>query len=100
SELRACRHASGASTPEQAHNDYLELMASGGIVGLALFAWFAAIVLKQARGNLHSQNSFRRAACFAALIAITGVAVHSLVDFGLQRMLKALLFAGFCVFGT
>ena len=96
----AYHDASGTMTPQQAHNDYLELMASGGIVGLALFAWFAAIVLKQARGNLHSQNSFRRAACFAALIAITGVAVHSLVDFGLHRMLNAMIFAALVVIAT
>ena len=96
----AYHDASGTMTPQQAHNDYLELMASGGIVGLALFAWSAAMVLKQARGNLHSQNSFRRAACFAALIAITGVAVHSLVDFGLHRMLNAMIFAALIVIAT
>jgi phosphotransferase system glucose/maltose/N-acetylglucosamine-specific IIC component len=50
------------------------------------------VVLRRARVNLRSSSSFRRAACFAALIAITGVAAHSLVDFGLHRMLNAMIF--------
>jgi O-antigen ligase len=28
--------ASGLQTPQQAHNDYLELLASGGIIGVAI----------------------------------------------------------------
>src|SRR2546425_10279412 len=31
--------APGSMTPQQAHNDYLELVASGGILGLAIFVW-------------------------------------------------------------
>ncbi|HEV7397882.1 MAG TPA: O-antigen ligase family protein [Pyrinomonadaceae bacterium] len=84
--------ASGTMTPQQAHNDYLELAASGGVVGVALFIWFLIVVLRRARVNLASSSSFRRAACFAGLIAITGVAAHSLVDFGLHRMLNAMIF--------
>jgi putative inorganic carbon (HCO3(-)) transporter len=92
--------ASGTMTPQQAHNDYLELVASGGIIGLAIFIWFVLELLKQARVKLRSSDRFRRAECFAALIAITGVAVHSLVDFGLHRMLNAMLFASLIVIAT
>lgn len=96
----AYHDASGTMTPQQAHNDYLELAASGGIVGLALFAWFALVALKRAGQNLRGGNDFRRAACFAALIAIAGVAVHSLVDFGLHRMLNAMIFVALIVTAT
>ena len=92
--------ASGSMTPQQAHNDYLELVASGGILGLAIFIWFAVAVLKEARINLQSADGFRRAACFAALIGIAGVAVHSLVDFGLHRMVNAMIFASLIVIAT
>lgn len=92
--------ASGTMTPQQAHNDYLELVASGGIVGLALFVWFVLVAVKQARVSLRVRNDFGRAACFAALIAIAGVAVHSLVDFGLHRMLNAMIFAALIVIAT
>jgi O-antigen ligase len=92
--------ASGSMTPQQAHNDYLELVASGGIIGLAIFVWFVVGLFKHARANLQSADSFRRAAAFAALIAIAGVAVHSLVDFGLHRMANAMIFAALVVIAT
>lgn len=92
--------ASGSMTPQQAHNDYLELLASGGIVGVAIFLWFVAGVYRHARANLQSADSFRRAATFAALIAIAGVAVHSLVDFGLHRMANAMIFVALIVIAT
>ena len=37
----AFHNASGTLTPQEAHNDYLELLASGGLVGLAIGIWFA-----------------------------------------------------------
>jgi O-antigen ligase len=99
-EIPRYHRGPGTMTPQQAHNDYLELAASGGIVGLALFLWFVAVVIKRTRANLQSRNSFRRAASFAALIAIAGVAVHSLVDFGLHRMLIAMIFVSLIVIAT
>jgi len=83
-------NASGTMTPQEAHNDYLELLASGGIVGFAIGIWFAAQVFRATRENLRSPNRFRRAACFGAAIGIAGVAVHSLVDFGLHMIINAL----------
>jgi len=84
--------ASGSMTPQEAHNDYLELLASGGLVGLALGVWFAIAMYRRARENLRSAHRFRRAACFGAAIGIAGVAVHSLVDFGLHMIVNALVF--------
>ena len=92
--------ASGILTPQQAHNDYLELLASGGVVGLAIGVWFVVVVFKRARANLRSPRPFRRAACLAALIGITGVAVHSLVDFGLHRMINAMVFTALIIIAT
>lgn len=84
-------HASGEITPQQAHNDYLELMASGGLIGVALVAWFGFSVMKRARQNLRSADPYRRAACLGALTGIFGVAVHSFVDFGLHMTINALV---------
>jgi O-antigen ligase len=42
-------NASGRMTPQQAHNDYLELLASGGIIAAALMCWFAVLFLKRVR---------------------------------------------------
>ena len=92
--------ASGTMTPQEAHNDYLELLASGGLVGLALGCWFAVIVLVRTRENMAARNRFRRAACLGAAIGIAGVAVHSLVDFGLHAIVNALVFTTLIVIAT
>jgi O-antigen ligase len=92
--------ASGTMTPQEAHNDYLELLASGGLVGLALGVWFAVVVFKRTRENLRSPNRFRRAACLGATIGIAGAAVHSLVDFGLHTIVNALVFTTLIVIAT
>ena len=98
--IPAYHDASGTLTPQEAHNDYLELLASGGLVGLALGGWFAVIVFKRTRENLAARNRFRRAACFGAAIGIAGVAVHSLVDFGLHAVVNALVFTILIVIAT
>lgn len=75
---------SGGSVPQQAHNDWLELVASGGLVGLvpvALFIYFFAV---RARGRLHAGTAFERGAALGALTGLVGVAAHGLVDFGLH----------------
>jgi O-antigen ligase len=98
--IPAVHDASGTMTPQEAHNDYLELLASGGLVGLAIGIWFAIVVLKRIRENLRSANRFRRAACLGAVIGIAGVAVHSLVDFGLHTIVNALVFTTLIVIAT
>jgi O-antigen ligase len=98
--IPAVHDASGTMTPQEAHNDYLELLASGGLVGLALGVWFAVVVFKRTRENLGSPNRFRRAASLGAAIGIAGVAVHSLVDFGLHTIVNALVFTTLIVIAT
>jgi O-antigen ligase len=83
--------ASGELTPQQAHNDYLELMASGGLIGVALVVWFMVAILKRTRHSMRSPDPYFRAACLGALTGIFGVAVHSFVDFGLHMTINALV---------
>ncbi len=92
--------ASGAYTPQQAHNDYLEILASGGVIGCALFLWLAVVVLRRARKALLEGDSFRRAACLGALTGLFGVAVHSLFDFGLHLTINSALFVALLVIAT
>jgi O-antigen ligase len=96
----AFHDASGAMTPQEADNEYLELLATGGVVGLAFGIWFAVVVFRRTRKNLRSPNRFRRAACLGATIGITGVAVHSLLDFGLHMMVNALVLTTLVVIAT
>jgi O-antigen ligase len=96
----AFHDASGTLTPQEAHNDYLELLASGGVVGFAIGVWFLIAVAKKAKANLRSSNPLRRAACLGASIGIAGVAVHSLVDFGLHMIANAIVFTTLVVIAT
>ena len=88
--------ASGETTPQEAHNDYLELLASGGIIGVAIGIWFAFALIKTAKDKLArlrtNADSFDRAATLGALAGILTVAIHSLVDFGLHITINAVVF--------
>ncbi len=81
--------ASGEVAPQEAHNDYLELVASGGLIGLLLAAMFVIALIKGVRKQIHSTNYFRRAACLGAVAGLIGVAIHSLFDFGLHITVNA-----------
>ena len=98
--IPAYHDASGTMTPQEAHSDYLELLVSGGVVGLALGVWFAVVVFRRTLENLAARNRFRRAACLGAAIGIAGVAVHSLADFGLHTIVNALVFTNLVVIAT
>lgn len=84
--------ASGEITPQQAHNDYLELFASGGLIGCALVAWFLVRFIGDATRRLGKADSSYRATTIGALAGMFGVAVHSFVDFGLHITINALIF--------
>ena len=93
--------ASGETTPQEAHNDYLELLASGGVIGVAIGIWFAVVLIKTARRKLRQlrstdatdpPGSFAAAVTLGALAGILTVAIHSLVDFGLHITINAVVF--------
>jgi O-antigen ligase len=84
-------NASGSYTPQEAHNDYLELLASGGIIGCALVAWFGVRFIKGVRKTLQAPDRFVRAAALGAVTGIFGVLIHSFVDFGLHITINALV---------
>jgi O-antigen ligase len=79
-------------SPQQAHDDYLELSASAGIVGVGLFVWFVVALLQTARKALDSFTGIQRVFAIGAIVGILGVCVHSLIDFGLHITANALVF--------
>lgn len=82
--------ASGQFTPQEAHNDYLELLASGGLVGAALIVCF---VIRLANHSLRiPRRGVMSGATLGALVGICGVLIHSFVDFGLHITANALVF--------
>ena len=90
-------NASGSLTPQEAHNDYLELLASGGLIGSALVIWFIAVFLGRARKSWICTDPYLRAASLGALTGIFGVAIHSFVDFGLHVTSNALILCALVV---
>ena len=91
-EVPVVHEASGTTTPQQAHNDYLELLASGGILGAALLVWFAVALIREARRSVRTSEGFQRAVSLGAIIGLLGVGVHSIVDFGLHITINAVVF--------
>jgi O-antigen ligase len=84
--------ASGTWVPQEAHNDYLELAATGGLISVGIAIWFLAICFKRTRNNLVStSDQFTKSARIGCLIGLTGVAIHSLVDFGLHITVNTLI---------
>lgn len=98
--IPAYHDASGSLTPQEAHSEYLELLASGGIIGGLLGSWFVFLVFRRTGANLRSRSRFRLSACYGAALGLVGVAVHSLFDFGLHMMANALIFMALVVIAT
>ena len=98
--ITAYHDASGLMTPQEAHNDYLELLSSGGIVGFALGVWFVVAVIRKARENLLVDAGYMRAVRLGAILGIAGVAAHSLVDFGLHIITNAVVFLTLIMIAT
>ena len=84
-------YASGQLIPQEAHNDYLEILASGGVIGAGLFAWFVLAFVRCARRRLRHAEAWQRAARLGALAGLFAVAVHSFFDFGLHITANALI---------
>lgn len=92
--------ASGRQSLQQAHNDYLEVLASGGLIGTSLAVWFLVAFVGKARRVLRSADPFRRNLCMGALTGLFGAAIHSLFDFGLHIPINALVFCTLIVIAT
>lgn len=76
---------------DHAHNDYVEIAADTGLVGLGILAGF--VVLTAARAILilmRRRSSLPRGVAFGSLMAIVAIAIHSTVDFNLQLPANAL----------
>lgn len=84
-------NSSGEWTPQQAHNEYLEVLASGGVVGGALCGWFLFTLFKTAGKQLRSACVNGLPLKCGAVAGLFAVAVHSFFDFGLHITVNALV---------
>jgi len=82
-----------ARVVDHAHNDYIELLADEGLLGgLCGFA-FLWLLLRVARENFRAEQSrFSRALHASAIVAVSGLLLHSFADYNLHIPSNALLF--------
>jgi len=80
----AYRTIRGDGIADHAHNDYLELLTDGGLIGAGLFAWFMAAVLMQSyQAFLKRRDRYARHLFVGALAGVTAFLLHGMTDFNL-----------------
>jgi len=85
-------YSNGMYRLEQAHNDYLQILADAGMVGAALGASFLIILFSKGFARRNTDDKFRRGIATGALAGCFAVLVHSAFDFTLHTTANALLF--------
>jgi len=77
---------------EQAHNDYLQILADGGMVGGILGLSFLIILFGKGFARRETDDKFRRGVATGAMAGCFAVLIHSFFDFTLHTTANALLF--------
>ncbi|HEX3280232.1 MAG TPA: O-antigen ligase family protein [Pyrinomonadaceae bacterium] len=77
---------------EQAHNDYLQVLSDGGIVGAVLGLFFLGALFRMGFVRRESRDDFRRGVATGALAGCFAALVHSFFDFTLHTTANTLLF--------
>jgi len=86
---------------EQAHNDYLQILADAGITGFLCVAAFIFLLFKQGFQKISAEHShFRRSVSVGAMAGCFGILIHSFFDFPLRTSSNAFFFLLFAVFAT
>jgi O-antigen ligase len=90
----------GVNRAEQAHNDYLQVLADTGIIGGVLGLFFIISLFRMGIQRRQSPDVFRRGVATGALAACFAVLVHSFFDFTLHTTSNALLFLTMAALAT
>ncbi|HEV2829701.1 MAG TPA: O-antigen ligase family protein [Pyrinomonadaceae bacterium] len=77
---------------EQAHNDYLQVLSDGGIIGAVIGLFFVVNLFRMGFIRRDSRDDFRRGVATGAMAGCFAVLVHSFFDFTLHTPANALLF--------
>lgn len=78
---------------EHAHNDYLQTLADGGLLGFGCVAAFVVLMFRNGlRTVTSSSDDLRRGIATGALAGCFGVLVHSFFDFPLRTPANAFFF--------
>ena len=81
----------------EAHNDYLQLLVEMGLLGFATMVWFVVTLYTNAIRKIKNWPSeISGAVTLACMLGLSGILVHSAVDFNLQIPANAALFYVLC----
>jgi len=83
---------SGLEQVEQAHNDYLQILADAGVVGLIIGGWFLFLFFREGIRGSRRHNTFRRSIAVGAFAGCTAILIHSLFDFVLHTTAISVMF--------
>ncbi|MEO6726103.1 MAG: O-antigen ligase family protein, partial [Blastocatellia bacterium] len=82
----------GSMIVSQSHNDYLQVVADGGVAGGIIAAWFLIVLLRDFTRALRSRSEMGIGMALGCCGGIVAMLVHSIFDFNLQLPSNALLF--------
>lgn len=85
------QHDSGLIV-DKAHNDYLQLLAEGGLIAGLLALWFLLAVFRSVAQGMQARDPWQAAIALGSGAGISALLVHSFFDFNLQLPSNALLF--------
>lgn len=85
------------SLPDHAHNDYIELLTDGGIIGLLLAGWFLFAIFRAAWQRIRiRQDSFSLLIFYGVCCGIIALLLHSVTDFNMHNGANGLYFFFLC----
>lgn len=79
-----------------AHNDWVEFLVEGGVVGGVLLVLVLAFFCHTVRSRFPDAIARSRLFVLGLLVSITAAALHSLLDYSLQKPANAMLLAVLC----
>jgi O-antigen ligase len=92
---------SGFFRVEQAHNDYLQMLADGGIAGFLLIGWFIYLLLSKGMSRIaNAAAGWDRGAAIGCLAGAIGILIHSFFDFPLRTSANSYFFLMLVVLAT
>lgn len=81
----------------EAHNDYLQLLSEMGLLGFGTMIWFFVVLFRRIPRKIQQwPSNVSGAVTLVCTLGISGILVHSLIDFNLQIPANAALFYVFC----
>lgn len=87
----------GKEIYDHAHNDYLELLTDGGIIGFLLAAWFVIAVIRAGWKMINRRRDrYAKLIGIGALAGIFGMLMHSVSDFNMHNGADGLYFFFLC----